>query len=120
MCRPLRQYSDDIAQKDALPVHAGDRVPDSGGSQQANGIPPKVTGQNPPAGAVIYYFLKDAPKADTEAKIEILDASGKVIRKYSSTEYQHAGRASRPGRQEAGEGDQAGSGLEPVRVGFAV
>ena len=37
---------------------------------------------------MIYYFLKDAPKADTEAKIEILDASGKVIRKYSSTEFE--------------------------------
>ena len=52
-----------------------------------SGIRRSVTGQNPPAGAVIYYYLKDAPKADTEAKIEILDASGKVIRKYSSTEY---------------------------------
>ena len=49
--------------------------------------PSKRTGQNPPAGAVIYYYLKDAPKADTEARIEILDESGKVIRKYSSTEY---------------------------------
>ena len=44
-------------------------------------------GQNPPAGAIIYYYLKDAPKADSEAKLEILDASGNVIRKYSSTEY---------------------------------
>ena len=35
---------------------------------------------------MIYFFLKDAPKADEETKIEILDASGKVIRKYSSTE----------------------------------
>jgi hypothetical protein len=50
--------------------------------------PSKRTGQNPPGGAVIYYFLKDAPKKDAEAKIEILDASGKVIRKYSSTEYE--------------------------------
>jgi hypothetical protein len=36
---------------------------------------------------VIYYFLKGAPKKDSETKIEILDASGKVIRKYSSTEF---------------------------------
>jgi hypothetical protein len=35
---------------------------------------------------VIYYSLKDAPKADNETKIEILDASGNVIRKYSSME----------------------------------
>lgn len=84
---PLRQYSDEIAQKDlhlytpatAYRIQAG-----SGGERQH---PSKRTGQNPPAGAVIYYYLKDAPKADTEAKIEILDASGKVIRKYSSAEY---------------------------------
>jgi hypothetical protein len=35
------------------------------------------TGQNPPTGAVIYYYLKQAPKQ--EVKLEILDASGNVI-----------------------------------------
>ena len=83
---PLRQYSDDIAQKDAFlytPTTAYRIQAGAGGERH----PSKRTGQNPPAGAVIYYYLKDAPKADTEAKIEILDASGKVIRKYSSTEY---------------------------------
>jgi hypothetical protein len=35
---------------------------------------------------VIYFFLKDAPKPETETKIEILDGSGKVVRKYSSAE----------------------------------
>src|SRR5271170_3279771 len=46
----------------------------------------KGTAQNPPTGAVIYYYLKDAPKPGAETKLEILDASGKVIRKYSSAE----------------------------------
>ena len=83
---PLRQYSDDIAQKDlhlytpatAYRIQAG-----AAGDRH----PSKRTGENPPAGAVIYYYLKDAPKADTEAKIEILDGAGKLIRKYSSAEY---------------------------------
>ena len=35
---------------------------------------------------MIYFYLKDAPKAGTETKLEILDASGKSIRKYSSAE----------------------------------
>jgi hypothetical protein len=35
---------------------------------------------------VVYFYLKDAPKAGTESKIEILDASGKLVRKYSSAE----------------------------------
>jgi photosystem II stability/assembly factor-like uncharacterized protein len=83
---PLRQYSDEIAAKDAFlykPSMAYRMQAGAGGERH----PSKRTGQNPPAGAVIYYFLKDAPKKDAEAKIEILDASGKVVRKYSSTEY---------------------------------
>src|SRR5450631_2394229 len=83
---PLRQYTDDIAQKDAFLYTPGTayRIQAGAGGERR---PSKRTGQNPPAGAVIYYFLKDAPKGDTETKIEILDASGKVIRKYSSAEY---------------------------------
>jgi photosystem II stability/assembly factor-like uncharacterized protein len=84
---PLRQYSDDLAQKEAFlytPATAFRIQAGEGGSEHH---PSKRTGQNPPAGAVIYYFLKDAPKGDSETKIEILDASGKVIRKYSSAEY---------------------------------
>jgi hypothetical protein len=48
--------------------------------------PSKRTGQNPATGAAIYFYLKDQPKAETETKVEILDASGKTIRKYSSVE----------------------------------
>jgi len=39
-------------------------------------------GQNPPNGAVVYFYLKQASKK--EVKIEILDAAGTVIRDYSS------------------------------------
>jgi photosystem II stability/assembly factor-like uncharacterized protein len=53
------------------------------------------SGKNPPNGAVIYFYLKQAPKPEAkkdetkkdkqdEVKIEILDAAGSVIRKYSS------------------------------------
>lgn len=82
---PLRQFTDDVAKKD-LYVYA----PAAGYRIQAGEAgehhPSKRTGQNPPAGAVIYYYVKDAPKVGTETKLEILDASGKVIRKYSSAE----------------------------------
>jgi len=82
---PVRQFKDEIAQKDAFlytPAPAY-RIQAGAGEERH---PSKRTGQNPPAGAVIYYWLKDAPKPETEAKIEILDGAGKVIRKYSSTE----------------------------------
>ena len=83
---PLRQYADEIAAKDVFLYKPSTayRV-QAGASEERH--PSKRTGQNPPAGAVFYFFLKDAPKADRETKIEILDASGKVIRKYSSAEY---------------------------------
>jgi photosystem II stability/assembly factor-like uncharacterized protein len=83
---PLRQYNDDVGQKDVLlytPATAYRIQAGAPGERH----PSKRTAQNPPAGAVIYYYLKDAPKAGTEAKIEILDGSGKVVRKYSSAEY---------------------------------
>jgi photosystem II stability/assembly factor-like uncharacterized protein len=76
---PLRQFADGITNQDvhlyqpatAYRVHTGE-------------APKRVVlaGQNPPSGAVIYYYLKQTPKQ--EVKIEILDASGNVLRDYSS------------------------------------
>src|SRR5206468_12039823 len=39
-----------------------------------------TVGANPPNGAVIQYYLKAKPK---DVTIEFLDASGKVVRKFS-------------------------------------
>ncbi|HVA71691.1 MAG TPA: hypothetical protein VNF02_01165 [Candidatus Limnocylindrales bacterium] len=55
-------------------------------------IPPGfAAGENPPSGAVIDYSLSTAPK--DPITLEILDAKGKVIRKYSSKKK----AAARPG-----------------------
>jgi hypothetical protein len=83
---PLRQYSDDLAQKDLFLYTPATAYRIQAGESGSHHVSKRV-GQNPPTGAVIYYYLKDAPKAEVEAKIEILDASGKVIRKYSSGDY---------------------------------
>jgi photosystem II stability/assembly factor-like uncharacterized protein len=104
---PLEQYEDSVPQQEAhlfTPGPANHTVFRSGG-------PGGNVGKNPPAGAVINYWLKtslkkpekdsapptksDAPptpstetnKTDAESEapkitLEILDASGKVIRKY--------------------------------------
>ena len=69
---------------------------------------------------MIYYYLKDAPKADTEAKIEILDAAGKVIRKYSSAEYNTLEEPLDPDDKKPEKQIKAGSGAEPLCVGFAL
>jgi photosystem II stability/assembly factor-like uncharacterized protein len=41
-------------------------------------------GQNPPAGAILDYYLKSAPKEKEEITLEILDSHGKVVRKFSN------------------------------------
>ncbi len=41
-------------------------------------------GENPPSGAILYFYLKDAPK--DPARLELLDAGGKVIRSFTSEE----------------------------------
>ncbi|OLB23332.1 MAG: glycosyl hydrolase [Acidobacteriales bacterium 13_2_20CM_55_8] len=81
---PLRQFSDEFPKQD---VHL--YTPST--AYRAHNVedPPKpvLVGQNPPPGAVIYYSVKEAPKGETV--IEILDASGNVIRKYSSNKTQN-------------------------------
>ncbi|MGA8761900.1 MAG: hypothetical protein WB562_03340, partial [Candidatus Sulfotelmatobacter sp.] len=80
---PLRQFSDEVAKKDVHLYTPGPAYRIQAGAEGER-HPSKRVGENPPVGAVIYYYLKDAPKTPTETRIEILDASGKVIRKYSS------------------------------------
>lgn len=74
---PLRQATDQTAKADfwlyqpatALRVHTFESKPSL------------TSGENPPAGAVLYAYTRAKPK---NAKLEILDSSEKVIRTYSS------------------------------------
>ncbi len=109
---PLEQHSDSIAQEDGhlfTPAPASHTV--FGSSRFGGGN----AGKNPPAGAVIDYWLKtemkkpDEKKSDSAGKdddkgkdaespkitLEILDASGKVVRKF-------------PRKQEEDEPDEGG------------
>jgi photosystem II stability/assembly factor-like uncharacterized protein len=77
---PVRQLGAEVA---AAEVHLFKpdvtvRFPGGGGRPQ----PP--LGQNPPSGAVIYYYLKAEPKEKEEVTLEILDAEGKTIRTFSN------------------------------------
>jgi photosystem II stability/assembly factor-like uncharacterized protein len=113
---PLRQYNDSIPQQEAFlftPAPTNHTV--IVGSPFGGGGSP--TGKNPPGGAVINYWLKtslkpadkkqaasgeakpDADKGEAEKNeppkitLEILDSSGKTIRKF-------------PKKEEAGSGDE--------------
>ena len=59
-------------------------------------------GENPAAGAPLYYYLKEEPK--DPAKLEILDAQGKVIRTFSSEE-KKTEEAPEEGEKDPDEGE---------------
>jgi photosystem II stability/assembly factor-like uncharacterized protein len=80
---PLRQFSDDIGRQGVFlytpaPAYRMHNIEDV--------TKPVSVGENPPPGAVIYYYVKEAPK--NEVTIEILDSAGNVARKYSSQKTQ--------------------------------
>jgi photosystem II stability/assembly factor-like uncharacterized protein len=78
---PLRQIDGGSANNDmilfkpemALRLHYPDQVDRRG-----------PVGDNPPAGAIISYYFKNAPK--DEVKLEIFDKAGKLVRSLSSKE----------------------------------
>ena len=76
--------------------------------------PHELVGQNPPAGAILYYYLKAAPKEKEEITLEILDRGGKRVRKYSNlkkaTEVAEA-PPEFPGEERPGERLPAEAGL---------
>ncbi|HET8922874.1 MAG TPA: hypothetical protein VFN26_07730 [Candidatus Acidoferrum sp.] len=85
-------------------------------------------GENPPEGAVLSYYLKEEPKEP--AKLELLDAQGKVIRAFTSEEKKKEGAAEEWERDAPEERIPAKAGLNlftwdlryelPVKVPLAI
>ncbi|MGH7869062.1 MAG: glycosyl hydrolase, partial [Candidatus Dormibacteraceae bacterium] len=65
-------------------------------------------GQNPPAGAIIHYFLKEQPQS--EVTLSFLDVSGKLIRTFSSEEKKVQPR---PGSDQSKEKEKEKGQKEP-------
>ncbi len=78
---PLRQASASISSEDAHLF-----TPDTSFRTRMGHFNPRryPIGENPPSGAILYYYLKEDPKQP--AKLEVLDSQGKVIRSYTSEE----------------------------------
>jgi hypothetical protein len=75
-----------------------------GGGAQAitpENAPIHPTGQNPPAGVVVQYWLKSGSE---DVALDFLDATGKVIRSYSSKQDSAATPAATPNAEEGGFG----------------
>src|SRR5260370_12559328 len=66
-------------------------------------------GENPPSGAILYYYLKEDPKQP--AKLEVLDNQGKVIRSYTSEQKKSERAAEERGRDVPEEHIPAKAGL---------
>ena len=82
---PLRQLTRAVAQSDAHLFKPATAYRVRRNTNTDTPIPPdEPTAENPPDGAIIDYFLAQASPAPLT--LEILDAQGKVVRKFSSTD----------------------------------
>jgi len=76
----LHQWKDTIAQADSHLFKPEESYRMAGGGFRI--LSGAAIGENPPAGASIWYYLKEKPKG--EVSIEILEAGGKSVKKFSS------------------------------------
>ena len=80
---PLRQAAEAAAASDAYLFKPATGIRIRFGTNDPTPWPPELpAGENPPAGAIIDYYLPAA--ASGEVKLEVLNTQGKVIRTYSS------------------------------------
>ncbi len=105
----LHQMKDEVAKADVHLFKPEDTYRTVGGSGFAN--PNATAGQNPPAGVVIYYHLKDKPK--DEVTLEFLDSAGKSVKKFSSKAATPEG-APTPAAEDEGGGFGRGGGTPRV------
>src|SRR5262249_51247341 len=73
-------------------------------------------GQNPPSGAVIYYYLKNKPSG--EVTLEVLDAAGKTVKRFSSKPSESQSQAVAPPSDEEGFFGGGGPRRLPAEAGL--
>jgi photosystem II stability/assembly factor-like uncharacterized protein len=82
---PLRQITADLAKSEAIFYQPQNPYRVRWNIYTDTPVPQEeAAGQNPPDGAIFDYFLKE--KAQGEITLEIFDASGKSVRKFSSND----------------------------------
>ena len=92
---PLRQLTPDVMAENVHLFTPGGAVRVHRNVNQDTPLPPEVPhALNPPDGAVIYYYLKNAPT--NEVTMDILDAQGREVRHLSSIPQPPVPEASHP------------------------
>ena len=82
---PLRQMSDELAQSAVYLFAPQQAVRFRWNRNPDTPLPPEVpAGKNPPDGAIIDYFL--VTSVTTPVTLDILDSTGALVRRYSSTD----------------------------------
>jgi photosystem II stability/assembly factor-like uncharacterized protein len=82
---PLRQINFDLANSDAVLFKPAPAYRIRRNVNTDTPLPPEVpAGKNPPDGAIFDYYLK--ANASQPVRLEVLDASGKVVRSFSSAD----------------------------------
>ena len=105
----LYQLNDDMKTQDAHLFQPKNTYRFGGGRGFSGGGRGAVTaGENPPGGAVVYFWLKNRPQG--EVALEFLDASGKLVKKFSSRE------EARPAGPPGGEGEEGFFAPPPARL----
>ena len=80
---PLRQASAGAAGADAFFFKPSETIRARWDNDQETPLPPEFpAGDNPPDGAIFYYYLKSPPKG--ELTLEIHDAQGNLLRRFTS------------------------------------
>jgi photosystem II stability/assembly factor-like uncharacterized protein len=80
---PLRQLTREVQSAEAYLFPPATAMRVRANTNHDTPLPPEEpAGENPPPGAIFYYYLKSP--AQGEAKLEVLDAKGQVVRTYSS------------------------------------
>ena len=103
----LHQWQSSIAQSPQHLFRPEEAIRMPGGGFRSRGA--ATVGQNHPAGAAIWYYLKEKPKG--EVTLEILDGRGQSIRKFSSQAASGEGAAG-----TEGGGGRAGGGAPRLSV----
>jgi photosystem II stability/assembly factor-like uncharacterized protein len=97
---PLHQLKPELA-KQTLHLFAprpAYRIPGGGGFGGGS----RTEGQNPPSGVVFQFYLRDEPPKESAVTFEVLEASGALIRRFSTRGDTPAGTERKGGRGRGG------------------
>ncbi|HEY3136780.1 MAG TPA: glycosyl hydrolase [Blastocatellia bacterium] len=113
---PVLYQLADAAKTDAFLFKPEDTYRLPGGFGGGGGRGRGAVGLNPPNGAVIYYYLKNKPAG--ELTLEVLDSSGKSIKKFSNKASEGPAQAAPVSEEEGFFGGGGGSRRLPAEAGL--